>query len=176
MKLIVGLGNPDEKFTANRHNAGFLFLDELAKKENLSFEKHSKLNAGLVLTKSYILAKPTTFMNKSGIAVGKLISFYKINPNDLFIVHDDLDLRLGEYKLQFDHGPKEHFGITSIEESVKTPFWRLRLGIDNRDPINRMSGESYVLQDFTKEEKNTLKQVIIQTVPILLEKLVKPQF
>ena len=171
MKLIVGLGNPDEKFTANRHNAGFLFLDELAKKGNLSFEQHSKLNAELVFTESHILAKPRTFMNRSGIAVKKLLSFYKISPDDLFVVHDDLDLRLGEYKLQFDRGPKEHFGMTSIEESVKKPFWRLRLGIDNRNSLSRVTGESYVLQDFTEEEKNTLKQVIIQTIPILLEKL-----
>lgn len=134
MKLIIGLGNPGTKYLRNRHNAGHMLVDAIGE--------------GL---------KTNTFMNDSG-------KFVKKNApkdlNDLYIAHDDLDIRLGQYKIQFGVGPKVHNGIKSIEDALNTKdFWRVRIGVDNRDPDNRIPGEEYVLQDFTNEELEILKQV-----------------
>lgn len=127
MKLIIGLGNPGEKYKKNRHNAGYLFVDFLGK--------------GL---------KTNVFMNDSG-------EFVK-DKKDFIIAHDDLDIPLGKYKIQFGVGPKVHNGILSIENSLKTKdFWRIRIGIDNRK--NYVEGEKYVLEDFTEEELEVLKKV-----------------
>lgn len=129
MKLLIGLGNPGEKFKNNRHNVGHMFVD---------FAK-----TGL---------KTNVFMNDSG-------SFVK-GKEDFVIVHDDLDLPLGRYKIQFGKGPELHYGIQSIENELGTKdFWRIRIGVDDRGPNNRESGESYVLKDFTAEEKKILESV-----------------
>jgi len=134
MKLIIGLGNPGSKYIHNRHNAGHLLVEAIGE--------------GL---------KTNTFMNDSG-------KFVKKNKpkdlNDLYIAHDDLDIRLGQYKIQFGVGPKVHYGIQSIENELGTKdFWRIRIGVDNRDPNNRTPGEEYVLQDFSSEELKILEEV-----------------
>ena len=155
MKLIVGLGNPEDKHRNNRHNSGFMVIDELAnmllneewssvKKFQSLIIKHERL---------FILAKPQTFMNQSGKTVKKLVDQYKIKSSDLWVIHDDLDIALGDYKIQKGKGPKLHKGIESIEEKLgKTDFSRVRIGVENRSAENKISGETYVLQDFTKEE------------------------
>lgn len=99
-------------------------------------------------------------MNSSGEAVNKLANYYSLVPSALFVAHDDLDLPLGEYKIQKGVGPKLHNGINSIEQTLgSSDFWRIRIGVDNRDPNNRIPGEDYVLQDFSKEEMESLKIV-----------------
>lgn len=129
MKLVIGLGNPGKEHQYNRHNVGYLFVDR-AKKG----------------------VKTNLFMNGSG-------KFFK-GKKDFMVVHDDLDLRLGSYKIQFGKGPELHYGIQSIEKELGTKdFWRIRIGVDNRDPKNRELGESYVLKDFTKEELKILEGV-----------------
>lgn len=197
MKIIVGLGNPGSKYEYNRHNVGFMVVDELVKEtqdlklktqsEELKFKYDKKLQS-LILTTlkptthhpqpttydlQLILAKPTTFMNSSGAAVKKLITHYKVNTSDLWVIHDDLDLRLGEYKIQFGVGPKLHYGISSIEKSLGTKdFWRVRVGVDNRKPENRIPGEEYVLQNFTKNEMFSVKEVIKRVVEDLMDRIV----
>lgn len=154
MKLIIGLGNPGEKYKANRHNVGHIVVDAL---------QESGLSQGVIAkkTNAFKLAKTESFMNVSGEAVRRLVNFYKVSPEDLYIIHDDLDIPLGEYKIQKGKGPKLHYGIQSIEEALGTPdFWRVRVGVDNRDPNNRIPGEKYVLQDFTQDERETFKEVI----------------
>lgn len=101
-------------------------------------------------------------MNDSGSFVKKLVSQYPSIPvSSIYIIHDDLDIALGSYKIQFWKGPKDHKGLQSIEAALGTPdFWRVRIGVDNRDPKNRISGEEYVLQDFTSEEKTVIDKVI----------------
>jgi PTH1 family peptidyl-tRNA hydrolase len=137
MKLIIGLGNPGEKYKNNRHNVGHMVADKLKAK------------------------KTDTFMNDSGVFVKKMFKARGLTPNDLYIIHDDLDIKLGEFKIQFGKGPKLHNGLESIENELgTTDFWRVRVGVDNRDPENRTSGEEYVLQDFTSEEKIVLDVVI----------------
>lgn len=137
MKLVIGLGNPGAKYLKNRHNVGHMFVD---------FSKRG--------------AKTDTFMNDSGKFVRKLVNKGQVAGSDLYIVHDDLDIPLGQYKIQFGVGPKVHYGIQSVERELGTKdFWRVRVGVDNRDPNDRMAGEDYVLQDFTGEELETLKGV-----------------
>ena len=100
-------------------------------------------------------------MNDSGTVVSDLLTKHKVRPEDLYIVHDDLDLPLGTWKLQYAKGPKEHNGINDIEQKLGTKdFWRIRVGVDNRKPENRESGEEYVLQDFLPEEKIVMNKVI----------------
>ena len=99
-------------------------------------------------------------MNDSGRFVKKQTSAYNLVPSALYVVHDDLDIPLGKFKIQFGHGPKDHNGIIDIEEKLGTKdFWRVRIGVDNRKPDDRTEGEDYVLQGFTEEERKTLGHV-----------------
>ncbi len=163
MKLIIGLGNPEDKHKNNCHNVGFLAIDELARllleEEWSSVKKFQSLI--IKHERLFILVKPQTFMNNSGKAVKKLIDQYKIESSDLWVIHDDLDIVLGDYKIQRGKGPKLHNGIKSIEEKLgKTDFWRVRVGVENRGEENKISGETYVLQDFTKEEVKIITPTI----------------
>lgn len=145
---MVGLGNPGEAYSNNRHNAGYVVLDALASR-------------GFLGSKDIIFAKTNTFMNTSGEAVKKLVSFYKIKLDDLYVIHDDLDIALGEYRIQKGIGPKDHKGIASIERVLgSSDFWRVRIGIENRSTDNRPSGGQFVLDDFTNEERRVLDGVI----------------
>jgi len=148
MKLIVGLGNPGLKYKNNRHNVGQMFIDYLIKELT-----SSRIN-GL---KTY---KTDCFMNQSGIFVKKLISNFKFQISNLIVVHDDLDIPLGKFKIQKGTGPKLHNGLESIEQELGTKdFWRVRIGVDNRKPDNWTNGEAYVLQDFTSEEKEIINKI-----------------
>lgn len=150
MKLVVCLGNPGNAYVNTRHNAGFLVANAL---------QDSKL------PKDTVLKKSDTFMNESGSFVKKLIDTYNLSPDDLYIIHDDLDIRLGEYKIQFGKGPKDHNGILDIEDKLETKdFWRVRIGVDNRPLDDKPMGEEYVLQNFSDEERKildlTIKRII----------------
>ena len=162
MKLIIGLGNPGEKYKNNRHNVGFMVIDKLAQKLGIEdWELNGKFLSEIVTRGLLILGKPQTFMNSSGRAVSLLASFYKIPTKNIYIIHDDLDIPLGEYKIQFGVGPKVHNGINSINKSLGTcGYWRVRIGVDNRRLDNKIPGEDYVLQDFDSDEKKTLEEVI----------------
>jgi len=100
-------------------------------------------------------------MNDSGVAVKKLVDAYHIDLKNLYLIHDDLDIPLGQYKIQFAKGPKVHNGVKSIESELDTnKFWRIRIGIEDRDASSRTKGEDYVLEDFTEEQKRIIKWVI----------------
>jgi PTH1 family peptidyl-tRNA hydrolase len=177
MKLIVGLGNPEEKYFNTRHNTGFIVLDKLAEKllekqiftgsaiNQNKFQKNEDLEGQLLKYDDMLLLKPLTYMNNSGNAVSKTALFYKIVTEDIYIIHDDLDLKLGDYKIQQGVGPKMHNGVMSIEQKIGMKnFWRARIGVDNRDTENRMPGEAYVLQNFSVEEKKIVDAVIEKAV------------
>lgn len=162
MKLIVGLGNPGEEYAKTRHNVGFMVVDALASKVNggrwtVSRKLHSTLFA---VHQTLVLAKPETFMNNSGKTVKKIINQYGVKTPDVWVVHDDLDLHLGNYKVQKGKGPREHKGVSSVEEKLGKDFWRVRIGVDNRDPENRIQGEDYVLQNFSDRELAIVNEVI----------------
>lgn len=165
MKLIIGLGNPEEQYKNNRHNVGFMVLNKIASERNLIWEesKKGKLEHSWFVNKNgkVELIKPLTFMNKSGYSVSYAKNKHKVDFKDIFVVHDDLDIILGNYKIQLGRGPRDHNGINDIQEKLGTDnFWYVRVGVDNRDPNKRTMGEKYVLEDFTIEEKIILGKVI----------------
>jgi len=148
MRLLIGLGNPGEKYKNNRHNVGHMVVEGL-------------LDGGA--KKNLIARKSDAFINNSGEFVKKILDRYRLKAADLWVIHDDLDIPLGSYKIQKSKGPRLHNGINSIEEVLGTEdFWRVRVGVDNRDPEDRISGEEYVLQDFSAEEAKLLTPVIDQ--------------
>ena len=109
-------------------------------------------------------------MNKSGNAVQKLMQFYKILPEDTYIAHDDLDIAVGKFKI-IKRGPQIHNGLSSIDSKIGVDYWKIRIGIENRDPQNRLPGEAYVLQNFTTEEKagiqTAFSAIFAQLKPLL---------
>ncbi len=171
MKVIVGLGNPGDKYSRNRHNVGFMVLDKLAeqilKSQILKFSNNKKFSAEIFQTKEYILVKPQTFMNESGVAVSKICQFYKIELKDLYIVHDDLDIALGNYKIQHGKGPQVHNGLLSVEEKLGSDqFFNVRVGVENREVRGNkgVPGVVYSLQDFNVEEARIIEGVIEKIV------------
>lgn len=146
MKLIIGLGNPGKEYARNRHNVGHMFVDFLKKQEDLPSDWK------ILTTEKY--------MNDSGDDVVSQVNFYKVPPNDLAIVHDDLDLVLGTFKIQLGVSPKVHNGVNSVEEKLGSKeFHRVRIGVDNRDSQNRQDGKTYVLENFTVEEQEVLEKL-----------------
>lgn len=170
MKLIIGLGNIGDKYKNNRHNVGFMVVDRLTQIVNGQWLIDKKFKALIINHQSSIIfSKPTTMMNDSGIAISKLASYFHIHNSDLYVVHDDLDITLGEYKIQLGTGPKEHNGLLSIYEELRTKnFWHVRVGVDNRKvpqeskvpQVSRVVGKDYVLSDFTQGEFEILNKVI----------------
>jgi peptidyl-tRNA hydrolase, PTH1 family len=163
MKLIIGLGNPDKKYQNTRHNLGQkIIIDYVNKFYKTSLKKKTNLSSKIYETgqgtNKIIFAIPTEYMNNSGLTVQKIANFYKITPQNIYIVHDDLDLSVGEYKIQFDRGPAGHNGIKSIIENLNTQqFNRIRIGIDK--PQNNIPTEDYVLKPFLKEEKDKIENI-----------------
>lgn len=178
-KILIGLGNPDEQFLKNRHNVGFLFLDYVYRNSTrLTPFKYNKFADSFMCwvyinndsLKKILLVKPQTFMNRSGVSVKQLFKLnIDVSIKNLIIVHDDLDILLGDFKISSGKGPKKHNGIISIEKSIETnEFLRVRIGIENRSSKN-ISGEKYVLQDFTETEFFKLEEVVF---PKIFEKLI----
>jgi len=157
MKVIVGLGNPGKKYRNNRHNVGHMVVDSLLEKG---------------FPKNLVVKKTGVFMNESGKYVKNLIDRFKLDTPSLWVIHDDLDIALGNYKIQKGKGPKEHKGILSIEEKLGgNNFWRIRIGVENRSSEKRISGESYVLQNFNEEELDILHSVINNIVGEIHDRL-----
>jgi PTH1 family peptidyl-tRNA hydrolase len=170
MYLLIGLGNPGEEYAKTRHNAGFMFVDYIAEKNNLTFEYDKYFKAEIARMKieseEIILAKPQTFMNRSGETVKQIVIRHSLTPDHVYVAHDDLDIKLGEYKISMGKGPKLHNGIRSIEEIWKTQdFWRIRLGIENRQG-KKIDGVNYVLQNFESIEKSELTSLFIQLIKL----------
>ncbi len=166
MKLITGLGNIGDKYCFTRHNAGFMVVDKIALDNNLSFKEEKKLKCFMTKFKlngeDIILAKPTTFMNLSGEAVAAIMNYYKIDIKDILIVYDDIALDLGRLRFRGNGSDGGHNGIKSIIKHTGTSnFTRLKIGIGPQPPI---PSESFVLQNFTKEQTEELKQVLKRAV------------
>ena len=160
IKLIVGLGNPGDKYEATRHNAGFWFVDLIAAQNNRKLAIDVKM-FGYVskFEQDNYLLKPTTFMNGSGKAVAALANYYKIIPAEILVVHDELDLQAGSVKLKFGGGHGGHNGLKDIHAALGTAdYWRLRLGIGH--PGERNEVINYVLKVPTKAEMDALQASI----------------
>lgn len=156
--LIVGLGNPGQRYRHNRHNIGFMLVDKIAERLGLTFSRvqHKALVAdGRYRGKKVILAKPQTYMNNSGPCVGALARFYKLPLTNLLIAYDDVDLPFGTIRIKSSGGSSGQKGMASIIQQLGSEeFPRLRLGIDR--PPGRMSTPDYVLQDFSEAHAEEL--------------------
>jgi len=153
MFLICGLGNPGRKYVNTRHNVGFDLIEKLLDKYNFSSlkkDKQKELYSGKIGTYNCILMKPLTYMNLSGIPVKKILNFYKINKNKLYIIHDDLDLEISKVKIKIGGGNGGHNGLVSIDDAIGKNYNRIRIGIDH--PGSKTLVSSYVLSKFSKDE------------------------
>jgi len=182
MRILVGLGNPGKKYQSTRHNIGFIMADyiynQLIAANFSNWQKNKKFQAeiatGQLNNEKIILAKPLTFMNNSGDAVQALMHFYKIPPLDLIIIHDDIDLEFGQFKIQENISSAGHNGIKSIIEKINTQkFWRVRIGIAKKDKEKQGDTSKYVLNNFSFLEKLKLKELKIKVFLAVLDLLKK---
>lgn len=196
MLIFIGLGNIGDRYVDTRHNAGFMWIDKafsflINKGYNycdFKLDKKFKAEVALVYdvklnfsqlpnefrdmqgsSTDILLAKPTTFMNLSGLSASKLVNFYKIDVyHELILVHDDLDLALGSFKIQSRKSPKGHNGVLSVQNSLGTNnFLKIRLGVDSRRPDDRIDPANYVLKKMTEIEKLKLNEAIQATLKLI---------
>ena len=174
MLLLVGLGNPNPNNTNNRHNVGFLIIDEINKKFKLSKQKpkfKGLLTTGNINEQKVYAIKPLTFMNSSGICIKEIIEYFKIDVKDVFVFHDDMDIDLGKVKVKFGGSNAGHNGIESIDKNIGKNYSRIRIGIGR--PEKNSTGADYVLDNFSNEEKDNMQEVaknIIESLSILINK------
>jgi len=170
MKIIVGLGNPGRDYAHNRHNVGFLCLNYFAKIHSIKFERRecqAKTGIGEVANERVLLAKPRTFVNFSGKAVGSLVHKYDVAMSDLLVIHDDLDLPLGKIRIRQSGSSGGHKGMKSIISNLGSgDFPRIRIGI-GRPQVKEQSNRediivNYVLSGFTSKEKDAIKPAIVR--------------
>lgn len=188
MKLIVGLGNPGEKYEHTRHNFGFMVVEKFLKDFELAkdtqWSRNERVKSDIVLIEwqpkhgtleRIVLAKPNTYMNNSGMAVSLLVSFYKIAPEDIWVVYDELDLPVGSMKIRFGGAAAGHHGVESIMEQLGTDkFWRFRMGIgathlhevsDDGKPhalgrTNIKDAQDFVVSTFGHSEQGKVRELI----------------
>ena len=170
MKLIVGLGNPGRGYANNRHNVGFVCLNHFARMQGIRFDKKqckARIGLGEVAGSKVIVAKLHTYMNRSGQSVGLLVRKFDVSPDDLLVIHDDLDLPLGKIRIRQGGSAGGHKGVSSIiTELGSQNFIRIRVGIGRpikNEGFTEFSEDetiAYVLGDFTPDEKQTITQVI----------------
>ncbi len=183
-KLIVGLGNPDEEYQNTRHNVGFMFLDYLLKKIDANdFAEDKKSNALVSKSKiektPVVLAKPLSFVNKSGEVVAKLAKFYKVKPADIIVIQDDLDIEFGSFKNSFEKNSGGHKGVESIIKALKTnKFYRLRIGTSIRALLKAREQSDkkrdafvmdFVLTKFSPKDQDLIKKMF----PDIYERLLQ---
>jgi PTH1 family peptidyl-tRNA hydrolase len=165
-KIIVGLGNPGKEYASNRHNVGYQVVNLVAKSFGLTFDKRqakARLAQGSIGGQRVILVKPRVFMNESGGPVVRVARFYKVEPTDMLVIFDDLDLPIGRIRLRPQGGTGGHKGMASIIKHLGNgDFPRLRVGIDR--PPGRMDPAAYVLQDFSAEQEEDMAEVRERTV------------
>ena len=174
MILLVGLGNPTPDSDDNRHNIGFKIIDAINQKFGLSKQKpkfKGLLTTGNIENKKVYAIKPLTFMNNSGICIRELIEYFKIDAEDVFVFHDDLDVEFSKIKAKFGGSSAGHNGIASIDKFIGKDYSRVRVGIGK--PKNKMEISDFVLQDFDEDEMLKIEKItnhIIDSISILLDK------
>lgn len=160
--LVVGLGNPGREYRMNRHNAGFMLVDALAKESGIRIARaksQSVAGEGTLYGAPAVLAKPHTYMNESGKAVASLVKVYHVGLGDLLVAHDDLDLPFGTIRMRVGGGSAGHKGVESINQALGTrEYVRLRIGIGR--PPGNMEAADYVLEDFDRQQKEELPFVM----------------
>jgi len=173
MKCIIGLGNIGKEYENTRHNSGFIVLDNISKKYDIKTDKKKKkciYGEGLINGKKVSLVKPTTFMNLSGEAIVEIMNWYKITPNDILVIYDDVDIKLGDVRYKEKGSSGTHNGMRNIIANLKTEeFARIRVGMENRGdkPIPLID---YVLQKYSKDE---LEKINSEIMPVVEENILK---
>lgn len=197
MRIIIGLGNPSEKYKNTRHNVGFMAIDALAKQLGLIWQFNKKFNAKIAMqtppfnkggvggfksNNTILLIKPHTYMNNSGQAVQAVLSYYKLLPKKLglikqknsdlsetlIVIHDDIDIELGKYKIATDSRAAGHNGVQSIIDHLKTKkFKRIRIGVKT-ESLKKIPADKFVLQNFIGKELNIVKKLIGEIVSSVL--------
>lgn len=163
--MIVGLGNPGREHRGNRHNVGFMAIDRLAERHAIALgrvQNKAIVGTGRIGTRPVVLAKPQTYMNRSGDAIGPLARFHKVEPALVLVIYDELDLPFGTLRLRSKGGAGGHNGMRSLIQHLGNDFPRLRLGIGR--PPGRMPPAAYVLQDFARDELPVLDELLAQAV------------
>jgi PTH1 family peptidyl-tRNA hydrolase len=162
VNLIVGLGNPGRKYRLTRHNTGFLVVDELARRNGIALGERSyktRFGRGLIKDHEVILAKPLTFMNLSGLAVGRVMEAFNVAERDLIVIQDDVDIDFGRIKIRLRGGPGGHKGIESIRDLLgASGFARIKVGIGRSKGYRNLS--DYVLEPFNDGERILLEGII----------------
>jgi peptidyl-tRNA hydrolase, PTH1 family len=173
VRLVVGLGNPGARYARNRHNIGFMVVDALARRHGFAAFRNrfkGELAEGTIGGERRLLLKPQTFMNASGEAVLAAMSFYKIAPEDIVVIHDEIDLRPGKLRVKRGGGNAGHNGLRSIDPLIGTDYWRVRIGVGH--PGVKELVQPYVLQNFSAGEitdwVEPLIEAIAETAPLLL--------
>jgi len=167
MWLIVGLGNPGKKYEYTRHNIGFLTVDHLIGQTEARSLSSSSFHGELFKSSDLLFLKPTTFMNRSGISVQAVKQFYKIELDNIIVIHDDLDLPFGALRFKQGGGSGGHNGLKSIDEMIGRDYMRVRMGIDK--PIYKSQVADYVLSPFSEEEQKNLSPWIEKAAKATLE-------
>jgi peptidyl-tRNA hydrolase, PTH1 family len=172
VRLLVGLGNPGSRYARNRHNVGFMAVDAIARRHGASgFRSRFKgeLAEAPIGGERVLLLKPQTFMNDSGESVGDAARFFKILPEDVIVMHDEIDLRPGKLRVKRGGGNAGHKGLRSIDAMLGADYWRVRIGVGH--PGIKELVQPYVLQNFTDEERTLwvepLLAAVAETIPLL---------
>ena len=173
MLLLVGLGNPGQKYESNRHNIGFMMADDIVRHYGFSVwrSKFQGLVAdGTIGGEKVLILKPQTFMNKSGQSVGEIMRFYKLTPDQIIVMHDELDLVPGKVRVKQGGGHGGNNGVRDIDAHIGADFRRIRVGVGH--PGNKNVVANYLLSDFAKADKTWLEPVIdecTRALPYLIE-------
>ena len=172
MNLLVGLGNPGLVYSENRHNLGFMVVDEIHRRYDFApyrLKFDGELSEGELGAAKVLLLKPTTFMNESGKCVGAAARFYKIAPDKLIVLHDEIDLAPGKVRVKIGGGVAGHNGLKSIAQHFSRDFWRVRIGIGHPGEKDLVTG--HVLRNFALTDRNWVSKiidVIADAIPLLI--------
>jgi PTH1 family peptidyl-tRNA hydrolase len=161
MLLLVGLGNPGDQYYDNRHNVGFMAVDEIVRRHRFPAWRRkfkSEISEGMLGIAKTLAMKPQTFMNRSGEAVAEALNFYKLKPSDVVVLHDELDLPPGRLRMKVGGGHAGHNGLRDLERHIGPDFRRVRIGIGHPGDKSRVTG--YVLSDFAKTDDVWLDPLI----------------
>lgn len=172
MLLLVGLGNPGGRYARNRHNIGFMAVDEIVHRYSFGPWRNrfqAEISEGRLSGEKILAVKPQTYMNESGRAVGEALRFYKLEPEDVVVLYDEIDLVPGKIKVKQGGGAGGHNGIRSLDDHIGKDYWRVRLGVGHPGDKNRVQG--HVLKDFAKADEvwlDKLLEAVAKEIELLL--------
>lgn len=171
MLLLVGLGNPGPRYERNRHNIGYMAVDAIVRRHSFRPERarfQAVCSEGAIAGRKTLAMRPTTFMNESGRAVGDAVRFFKLEPEQVVVLHDELDLAFGKVRVKRGGGHAGHNGLRSIDQHIGPDFWRIRIGIGHPGEKERVHG--HVLGDFAKADNPMVERIvgaIVDAAPLI---------